>query len=92
MQEIDVTDVSRQRYTSEQIAEASEIRIGERRLGVILFVSRIQGLMDSMNTVQWKLVTVFMIIVIVALVLALIMAFIVHFMRTLPREDAKESG
>ncbi|MBO7662298.1 MAG: HAMP domain-containing histidine kinase [Clostridia bacterium] len=54
-----------------------EIRIGERRLGAILFVSRIQGLMDSMNTVQWKLVTVFMIIVIVALVLALIISQVV---------------
>ena len=56
---------------------AREIRLGERRLGVILFVSRIQSLMDSLNTVQWQLVTVFLVIALGALVLALILSQVV---------------
>ena len=43
-------------------------------VGALLFVSRIQSLMDSLSTVQWKLISVFALIVVAALVLALFLS------------------
>ena len=43
-------------------------------VGALLFVSRIQSLMDSLSTVQWKLISVFAVIMIAALVLALFLS------------------
>jgi signal transduction histidine kinase len=51
-----------------------ELRSGGRLLGVVLFVSRVQKMMDSLNAVQWQLVTVFIVIALAALVLALILS------------------
>ncbi len=56
---------------------ARAVRSGGKLLGVILYVSRIQGLMDSLNSVQWQLVTVFLIIALGALGLALIISQVV---------------
>ena len=53
---------------------ARELRSGGRLLGTVLFVSRIQKMMDSLNAVQWQLVTVFIVIALAALVLALILS------------------
>ena len=44
------------------------------QIGALLFVSRIQSLMDSLGTVQWKLISVFVLIAIAALVLALVLS------------------
>ena len=44
------------------------------QIGAMLYVSRIQGLMDSVGTVQWQLISVFVLIAIAALVLALILS------------------
>ncbi len=46
-------------------------------IGALLFVSRIQGLMDSLGTVQWKLISIFVLIALAALVLALILSQVV---------------
>ena len=43
-------------------------------VGALLFVSRIQSLMDSLSTVQWKLISIFALIVVAALVLALFLS------------------
>ena len=51
-----------------------ELKSGENRLGVLLFVSRIQKMMDSLTSMQWQLVTIFMVIAVGALVLALILS------------------
>ena len=47
------------------------------QIGALLFVSRIQSLMDSLNTVQWKLNSVFVLIALAALGLALVLSQIV---------------
>ena len=44
------------------------------QIGVLLFVSRIQSLMDSLHTVQWQLISVFVLIALAALVLALFLS------------------
>ena len=44
------------------------------QIGALLFVSRIQSLMDSLGTVQWKLISIFVLITIGALVLALFLS------------------
>ena len=44
------------------------------QIGALLFVSRIQSLMDSLGTVQWKLISVFVLIALAALVLALFLS------------------
>lgn len=46
-------------------------------IGALLFVSRIQSLMDSLNSVQLQLISVFVLIAIAALVLALIISQVV---------------
>ena len=46
-------------------------------IGALLFVSRIQSLMDSLSTVQWKLISVFVLIALAALVVALFLSQIV---------------
>ncbi len=44
------------------------------QIGALLYVSRIQSLMDSLNTVQWQLISVFVLIAIAALILALFLS------------------
>ena len=44
------------------------------QIGALLFVSRIQSLMDSLGTVQWQLISVFAIIAVAALVLAMFLS------------------
>ena len=44
------------------------------QIGALLFVSRIQSVMDSLGTVQWQLISVFVLIAIAALVLALFLS------------------
>ena len=44
------------------------------RIGALLFVSRIQGLVDSLGTVQWQLIRVFAVIALAALLLALLLS------------------
>ncbi len=46
-------------------------------IGALLFVSRIQSLMDSLSSVQWQLIRLFVLIALAALVLALILSQIV---------------
>ena len=43
-------------------------------IGVLVYVSRIQGMMDSISQVSWQLNSVFLIIAVAALILALIMS------------------
>ena len=68
-----------ERMTGENDAEyvaycAREISGEEGRVGVLLYVSRIQGMMDSQNSVQWQLRSVFLVIAFAALILALILS------------------
>ena len=51
-----------------------EMNHGSGRIGALLFVSRIQGLMDSLNTVQIQLTGVFAVIAAASLVLALFLS------------------
>ena len=44
------------------------------RIGVALYVSRVQSLMDSLGTVRWRLMTVFAVIAVGALILALFLS------------------
>ena len=44
------------------------------QIGALLFVSRIQSVMDSLSTVQWQLISVFVLIALAALVLALFLS------------------
>lgn len=53
---------------------ACEMTGFQGRIGVALYVSRVQSLMDSMNTVRWQLLTVFLVIAVAALVLALFLS------------------
>ena len=68
-----------ERMTGETSAEyvaycAREIRGEKGKIGVLLYVSRIQGMMDSQRSVQWQLRSVFMVIALAALALALILS------------------
>ena len=47
---------------------------GDRLLGAVLYVSRIQSMMDSLTGVRWQLVSVFAMITAAALILALILS------------------
>ena len=51
-----------------------EIRGESGRIGALLYVSRIQELVDSLGTVQWQLIRVFAVIVLAALLLALLLS------------------
>ena len=51
-----------------------EMTGGNGRIGALLFVSRIQSLMDSLGTVQLQLIRVFAVIVLAALLLALFLS------------------
>ena len=53
---------------------AHEMTGFQGRIGVALFVSRVQSMMDSMGTVRWRLLSVFAIIAVAALVLALVLS------------------
>ena len=44
------------------------------QIGALLFVSRIQSVVDSMRTVQWQLYSVFALIAVAALILALVLS------------------
>ena len=60
---------------ADHVAYSTHVINGENgRIGVLLFVSRIQGLVDSLGTVQWQLIRVFAVIVLAALVLALFLS------------------
>ena len=60
---------------SGQLAYSVHAMDGEDgQIGALLFVSRIQSLMDSLGTVQWQLISVFVLIAIAALVLALFLS------------------
>ena len=68
-----------QRMSGEENAEyvayfAHELTGETGRTGVLLFVSRIQSLMDSLRTVRWQLITVFAVIAVAALILALVLS------------------
>ena len=47
---------------------------GGRRLGLVLFVSRIQAVMDSVSSVRWQLLSVFLVVALGALALALLLS------------------
>ncbi len=51
-----------------------EIMGSAGRLGAVLYVSRIQSMMDSLQDVTWKLVSVFLVVTVAALVLAMILS------------------
>ena len=53
---------------------ACEMTEHGERIGAMLFVSRVQRMMDSLNTVQWQLISVFLVIAVAALVLALVLS------------------
>ena len=44
------------------------------QIGALLFVSRIQSLMDSISSVQWQLISIFVLIALAALMLALFLS------------------
>ena len=53
---------------------AHEMNGYKGRIGAALFVSRVQSLMDSLNTVRWQLLSVFAMIAVAALVVALFLS------------------
>ncbi len=53
---------------------AHEMTGFQGRIGVALYVGRVQGLMDSLNTVRWRLLSVFAVIAVAALLLALFLS------------------
>ena len=60
---------------SGQMAYSVHAMDGENgQIGALLYVSRIQSLMDSLSTVQWQLISVFVLIAIAALILALFLS------------------
>ena len=60
---------------AEYVAYGAHETLGPRgRNGVLLYVSRIQGMMDSLNSVRNQLIGVFVLIAVAALVLALILS------------------
>ena len=50
------------------------IEDGDGPIGALLYVSRIQELVDSLGKVQWQLIRVFAVIVLAALILALVLS------------------
>ena len=61
-------------YSGELAYSVHAMDGGEGQIGALLFVSRIQSLMDSLSSVQWQLISVFVLIALAALVVALILA------------------
>ncbi len=59
-------------YSVHEINNISEGKT--ERIGALLYVSRIQELVDSLGTVQWRLIRVFAVIVLAALLLALLLS------------------
>ena len=60
---------------AEYVAYGAHEMMGPRgRTGVLLYVSRIQGMMDSLQSVRNQLISVFIVIAVAALVLALILS------------------
>jgi len=60
---------------AEYVAYCAHELLGSRgRNGVLLYVSRIQGMMDSMRTVSYQLYGVFLVTALAALILALILS------------------
>ena len=53
---------------------AHEMTGFQGRIGVALFVSRVQGLMDSLNTVRVRLLSIFAVIAVAALIVALFLS------------------
>ena len=61
-------------YSGEMAYSVHAMDGRDGQIGALLFVSRIQSLMDSLGTVQWKLISIFVLITIGALVLALFLS------------------
>ena len=60
---------------AEYVAYSAHVMTGfQGPIGVALYVSRVQGLMDSIGTVRWRLLSVFAVIAVAALILALFLS------------------
>ncbi len=71
--------VETKRMSGEENAEhlaysVHRIEDGNGPIGALLYVSRIQELVDSLGKVQWQLIRVFAVIVLAALILALVLS------------------
>ena len=53
---------------------AHEMSGFQGRIGTVLYVGRVQSLMDSLNTVRWQLLSVFAVIAVAALIVALFLS------------------
>ena len=53
---------------------AHEMSGFQGRIGTVLYVGRVQSLMDSLNTVRWQLLSVFAVIAVAALIAALFLS------------------
>ena len=72
--EKDAAELGGSDYSGELAYSVHAMDGGDGQIGALLFVSRIQSLMDSLNSVQWQLISVFVLIALAALVVALILA------------------
>ena len=72
--EKDAAELGGSDYNGELAYSVHAMDGGDGQIGALLFVSRIQSLMDSLSSVQWQLISVFVLIALAALVVALILA------------------
>ena len=72
--EKDAAELGGSDYSGELAYSVHAMDGGDGQIGALLFVSRIQNVMDSLSTVQWQLISVFVLIAIAALVLALFLS------------------
>ncbi len=61
-------------YSGQMAYSVHAMDSADGQIGALLFVSRIQSVMDSLGTVQWQLISVFVLIAIAALILALFLS------------------
>ncbi|MBQ9252976.1 MAG: HAMP domain-containing protein [Clostridia bacterium] len=60
---------------AEYVAYGAHELLGPRgRIGALLYISRVQGMMDSLRSVQLQLITTFIVIAVAALILALFLS------------------
>ena len=72
--EADAARMGGSEYSGQMAYSVHAMDGADGQIGALLFVSRIQNVMDSLSTVQWQLISVFVLIAIAALVLALFLS------------------
>ncbi len=72
--EADAARMGGDEYSGQMAYSVHAMDSEDGQVGALLYVSRIQSVMDSLSTVQWQLISVFVLIALAALVLALFLS------------------